>query len=296
MTSRQSYQRQPVEQVLRQRGVEQLVVGQPTTDGAGVKLTRVLTQTLQRRLDPFLLLDNFDTDRADDYIAGFPEHPHRGFETLTDMIAGRMRHRDSAGHEGLVGPGGVQWMTAGRGLIHSEIPEQEQGLMEGFQLWLNLPARDKMRAPWYHDFAAAELPCFSTETGVELVLIAGDSHGLRGAVRRPATEPLILDMHLSAGRHFAQAFDADLNAFVYVYRGELLISGTRVPRKQMAILENMAGSDGVLVAAGTADTRALLIAGRPLNEPIVRQGPFVMNSRREIYQAVLDFQAGRLAS
>jgi len=296
MTSRQSYQRQPVEQVLRQRGVEQLVVGQPTTDGAGVKLTRVLTQTLQRRLDPFLLLDNFDTDRADDYIAGFPEHPHRGFETLTYMIAGRMRHRDSAGHEGLVGPGGVQWMTAGRGLIHSEIPEQEQGLMEGFQLWLNLPARDKLRAPWYRDFAAAELPCFSTETGVELVLIAGDSHGLRGAVTRPATEPLILDIHLSAGRHFAQALDADLNAFVYVYRGELLISGTRVPRKQMAVLENMADSDGVLVAAGTADTRALLIAGHPLNEPIVQQGPFVMNSRREIYQAVLDFQAGRLAS
>jgi redox-sensitive bicupin YhaK (pirin superfamily) len=295
MTARQLIEQRSLEPVLRPRGVEQVIVGQPTMDGAGVKLTRVLTQSLQRRLDPFLLLDNFDSDRADDYIAGFPEHPHRGFETVTYMINGRMRHRDSAGHEGLVGPGGVQWMTAGRGLIHSEIPEQQAGLMEGFQLWLNLPARDKLRSPWYRDLQATELPGFRTESGAEGVLIAGESHGLRGAVTRPVTEPLILDLHLDAGGHFAQGLAADRNAFVFVYRGELRIAGTRVPRKQMAILDNPADSDGVLLEAGGVQTRALLIAGRPLNEPIVQHGPFVMNSRHEIYEAVMDFQAGRLA-
>lgn len=294
MTAAQAFEQRPAERVRRPRGVEQLVVGQPTMDGAGVKLTRVLTQSLQRRLDPFLLLDNFDSDRADDYIAGFPEHPHRGFETVTYMVNGRMRHRDSAGHEGLVGPGGVQWMTAGRGLIHSEIPEQAQGLMEGFQLWLNLPARDKLCTPWYRDFQAAELPGFTTETDAEGVLIAGESHGLRGAVTRPVTEPLILDLQLGAGGQFAQSLAADRNAFVYVYRGELRIAGTRVARKQMAILASPVESDGVLLEAVGAPTRALLIAGRPLHEPIVQHGPFVMNSRREIYEAVMDFQAGRL--
>ncbi|MEA1053226.1 pirin family protein [Lamprobacter modestohalophilus] len=293
-TVRPAFKQRPVEPMLRPRGVEQLVFGQPTMDGAGVKLTRVLTQSLQRRLDPFLLLDNFDSDQADDYIAGFPEHPHRGFETVTYMINGRMRHRDSAGHEGRVGPGGVQWMTAGRGLIHSEIPEQQAGLMEGFQLWLNLPARDKLRAPWYQDFQATELPGFKTEAGAEAVLIAGESHGLCGAVTRPVTEPLILDLHLGAGSRFAQALAADRNAFFYVYRGELKIAGTRVSRKQMAILDNPADSDGVLVEAAEGETRVLLIAARPLNEPIVQHGPFVMNSRQEINQAVLDFQAGRL--
>jgi redox-sensitive bicupin YhaK (pirin superfamily) len=295
MTSTHAFEKRPRETVARPRTVERLVVGQPTSDGAGVKLTRVLTPSLQRRLDPFLLLDNFDSDRADDYIAGFPEHPHRGFETVTYMINGRMRHRDSAGHEGLVGPGGVQWMTAGHGLIHSEIPEQQAGLMEGFQLWLNLPAHDKLRAPWYRDIQATDLPGFTTETGAEVVLIAGASHGLQGAVTRPVTEPLILDLHLSPSGQFAQALAAVCNAFVYVYRGELRIAGTPVPRKQMAILENRTDGDGVVVEAGALETRALLIAGRPLNEPIVQHGPFVMNSREEVYQAVLDFQAGRLA-
>jgi len=295
MTATYAFDQRPLDLVSRPRGVERLVVGQPTSDGAGVKLTRVLTPSLQQRLDPFLLLDNFDSDRADDYIAGFPEHPHRGFETVTYMINGRMRHRDSAGHEGLVGPGGVQWMTAGRGLIHSEIPEQQAGRMEGFQLWLNLPAGDKLRAPWYRDIQVTDLPGFTTETGVEVVLIAGASHGLRGAVTRPVTEPLILDLHLSPSGQFAQTLAAECNAFVFVYRGELRIAGTSVPLKQMAILENRTDSDGLLVEAGASETRALLIAGRPLNEPIVQHGPFVMNSREEIYQAVLDFQAGRLA-
>lgn len=285
----------PAETVTRARSVERLVTGQATSDGAGVKLTRVLTQPLQRRLDPFLMLDAFGSDRADDYIAGFPDHPHRGFETVTYMIAGRMRHRDSAGHEGLLENGGVQWMTAGRGVIHSEIPQQEEGLMEGFQLWLNLPARDKLCAPWYRDFTADELPRFVTEEGVEVTVIAGESHGVVGAVTRESTAPLYLDLQLPAGASFTQALPAGHNAFVYVYRGELTLGDTPVPPKRMAILANDADSDGVRMVAG-ADTRALLIAGRPLNEPIAQYGPFVMNTEQEIYQAVADYRAGTLAA
>lgn len=284
----------PAESITRARSVERLVTGQATSDGAGVKLTRVLTQPLQRRLDPFLMLDAFGSDRADDYIAGFPDHPHRGFETVTYMIAGRMRHRDSAGHEGLLENGGVQWMTAGRGVIHSEIPQQEEGLMEGFQLWLNLPARDKLCAPWYRDFTADELPRFVTEEGVEVTVIAGESHGVTGAVTRESTAPLYLDLQLPAGASFTQALPAGHNAFVYVYRGELTLGDTPVPPRRMAILVNDADSDGVRMVAG-ADTRALLIAGRPLNEPIAQYGPFVMNTEQEIYQAVADYRAGTLA-
>ena len=279
--------------VQQARRVERLISGQPTSDGAGVKLTRVLTQDLQRRLDPFLMLDAFGSDNPDDYIAGFPDHPHRGFETVTYMIAGRMLHRDSAGHEGLLENGGVQWMTAGKGVIHSEIPQQEAGVMEGFQLWLNLPGRDKMSAPWYRDFKNAELPQFATPEGVGVTVIAGDSHGVRGAVTRETTAPVVLDLHLPAGARFEQALPATHNAFVYVYRGEVAISGQRVPAGRMALLANTAGSDGVVIEAG-ADTKALLIAGRPLNEPIAQYGPFVMNTKEEIYQALSDFRDGRL--
>ena len=276
------------------RTVERLVVGKATSDGAGVKLTRVLVQSLQRRLDPFLMLDAFGSHNPEDYIAGFPDHPHRGFETITYMIAGRMRHRDSAGHEGLLENGGVQWMTAGRGVIHSEIPQQEEGVMEGFQLWLNLPARDKMTAPWYRDFAAAELPHFVNDAGVAVTVIAGESHGVTGAVTREATAPLYLDLHLPAGARFAQPLPAEHNAFVYVYRGEVVIAGNQVPAQQLAILANDAQADGVVIEAAT-EAKALLIAGRPLNEPIAQYGPFVMNTEQEIYQALNDFREGRLA-
>src|SRR3954468_10840712 len=192
------------ETIERSRDVERVVAGQATSDGAGVKLTRVLTQPLQQRLDPFLMLDAFGTDNPQDYIAGFPDHPHRGFETVTYMIAGRMRHRDSAGHEGLLQNGGVQWMTAGRGVIHSELPEQEEGRMEGFQLWLNLPQADKMRAPWYRDFQAAEIPELVTAEGVRVRVIAGTSRGVRGAMQRAVTEPLYLDLELPSGTSFEQ--------------------------------------------------------------------------------------------
>ena len=278
--------------VQQPRTVEHLIVGHPTSDGAGVKLTRVLTQNLQRRLDPYLMLDAFGSDNPDDYIAGFPDHPHRGFETITYMIAGRMLHRDSAGHEGLLENGGVQWMTAGRGVIHSEIPQQEHGVMEGFQLWLNLPGKDKMSAPWYRDFGAAELPRFTLDNGVAVTVIAGQSHGVTGAVTREATAPTYLDVHLPAGARFEQTLPAAHNAFVYVYRGEARLGDTAVPVQRMAILRNE--GDGVLIEA-QADTRLLLIAGQPLNEPIAQYGPFVMNTQQEIYQAVNDFRAGRLA-
>ena len=275
------------------RTVERLVAGQATSDGAGVKLNRVLTQNLQHRLDPFLMLDVFGSDQAGDYIAGFPDHPHRGFETITYMIAGRMLHRDSAGHQGLLENGGVQWMTAGKGVIHSEIPQQEQGVMEGFQLWLNLPKRDKMSAPWYREFKAAELPKFETEEGVAVTVIAGDSHGVSGAVTRDATQPNYLDLHLPGGSRFAQQLPAGHNAFVYVYRGEVSIAGKVVPAQRMAILANEAQADGVVIEAGV-DARVLLISGQPLKEPIVQYGPFVMNSQDEIYQALSDFRDGRL--
>jgi redox-sensitive bicupin YhaK (pirin superfamily) len=277
------------------RRVERLVAGQATSDGAGVKLTRVLHGALQRRLDPFLMLDAFGSDSPDDYIAGFPDHPHRGFETVTYMIAGRMRHRDSAGHEGLLTNGGVQWMTAGRGVIHSELPEQEEGVMEGFQLWLNLPARDKMIPAWYRDFPADAIP-ETTRDRVTVRVIAGTSHGTVGAMQREHTEPLYLDLHLQAGARFEQPIPPGHNAFVYVYRGSLVIAGTEVPSQRMAILANAPGSDGAVLEAGAAPARALLIAGRPLNEPIAQHGPFVMNSREELMQAVADYQAGRLAS
>jgi redox-sensitive bicupin YhaK (pirin superfamily) len=282
---------QTSEPVSRSRSVECLIAGKATSDGAGVKLTRVLTQPLQRRLDPFLMLDAFGSDKADDYIAGFPDHPHRGFETVTYMIAGRMRHRDNAGHEGLLTNGSVQWMTAGRGVIHSELPEQEDGRMEGFQLWLNLPATDKMRAPWYRDIGNAEIPELVTPEGVKVRVIAGASHGVEGAMQREVTEPLYLDLELQAGSTFAQELPASHNAFVYVYRGGLQIDGTDVPVQRMAILDNN-GGDGVVLRAPAA-TRALLIAGKPLNEPIAQHGPFVMNTNDEIFQAVKDYQAGK---
>ena len=281
------------------RSVEALVAGRATRDGAGVRLTRVLTGDLQQRLDPFLMLDQFGSNDPKDYGAGFPDHPHRGFETVTYMIAGRMRHRDSAGHEGLLQNGGVQWMTAGRGLVHSEMPEQEEGLMEGFQLWLNLPSHQKMCTPWYRDIQSESIPEVTTDAGVLVRVISGQSHGVQGAMHRPAkdypTDPLYLDIHFSDNQDFTQSIPVGHNAFVYVYRGSLAVQSAQgtetVPLQRMAILSH--GGDGV-VLQGQAGTRALLISGQPLHEPIAQYGPFVMNTREELMQAVEDFQAGRL--
>lgn len=281
--------------LVKSRGVERLVQGQFVMDGGGVKINRVLTGSLQRRLDPFLMLDAFGSDKAGDYIAGFPEHPHRGFETVTYMLNGRMRHRDSAGNEGLVTNGGVQWMTAGRGVIHSEMPEQDEGLMEGFQLWLNLPAKDKMTAPWYRDIASEEVPRFTSEDGVTVQVIAGATHGVAGAVQREHTQPLYLDLEIPAGVTFEQPLPQGHNAFLYVYRGEVVVEGKAVAKTRMAVLDNAAGADGVRIKALEA-TRLILLAGRPLNEPIAQHGPFVMNTTEELHQAFDDFRAGRFAA
>ncbi|BBJ24557.1 pirin family protein [Candidatus Nitrotoga sp. AM1P] len=273
------------------RGVERIIEGVATSDGAGVKLTRVLTGKLQHRLDPFLMLDAFGSDNPDDYIAGFPDHPHRGFETVTYMLSGRMRHRDNAGHEGLLEQGGVQWMTAGRGIIHSEIPEQKDGVMEGFQLWLNLPAKRKMAEPWYRDISSQEIPEYVTTENVTVRVIAGMSNSVAGVVIREETEPLYLDIHMPAGASFSTALPATHNAFIYVYRGTVTVGDTLVESHRMGILSNTPQADGVTLTA-MEDARLILIAGRPLNEPIVQYGPFVMNTQEEIHQAMDDFRNG----
>ncbi len=282
------------ETVFRSREVERVVTGASVSDGAGVKLLRVLTSDLQRRLDPFLMLDEFRSDNPDDYLAGFPNHPHRGFETVTYMLAGRMRHRDNAGHEGLLTAGGVQWMTAGRGIVHSELPEQENGLMHGFQLWVNLPARDKLTAPDYRDLPAEAIPVYTADDGVTIKVIAGESDGVAGAVQREATAPLYLDLELPPGATHTVAIPPGHNAFVYIYQGQVELGrrGQRVAARQLAVLSNTPESDGVLLRSADG-ARLLLIAGRPLHEPIVQWGPFVMNRREEIEAALADYRDGR---
>ena len=291
----------------RSRTVERIVRGQATSDGDGVKLTRVLTQPLQQRLDPFLMLDAFGSDAASDYIGGFPSHPHRGFETVTLMLEGRMRHQDSVGNVGLLEPGSVQWMTAGRGIIHSEMPEQQEGRMAGFQLWVNLAARDKMIAPAYRDVPPAEVPVLALLGGVSVRVIAGEAFGVAGAVSRPTTEPLVLDITLPPGTSIDLPVPAGHNAFVYAFGDAAVAVGAatgdaapvRVDSERMAILGNDAQADGVRLAATGAlnqTARVLLVAGRPLHEPIAQHGPFVMNTTLELRQAMADFQSGALAT
>lgn len=278
--------------VRHSRRIERLIAGTATSDGAGVKLVRLLDQSLQQRLDPFLMLDAFSSDTPQDYIGGFPDHPHRGFETLTYLLAGRMRHSDNAGHQGLLETGGIQWMTAGRGIIHSEMPEQKDGLLEGFQLWINLPAENKMMPASYRDVQSEAIPEYQTENGATVRVIAGSSHGVAGAIQRPDTEPLFLDIHLPAGVTFSQHLPAAHNAFFYVYRGEVVVQEQSVPPKRMAILDNPADADGLTLKANQ-DSRLVVIAGLPLHEPIVQHGPFVMNTQEQIAQTIDDYRAGR---
>jgi redox-sensitive bicupin YhaK (pirin superfamily) len=278
------------------RTVTRRVRGLATTDGAGVELTRVIGQPALPMLDPFLLLDAFRSDRPDDYIAGFPPHPHRGFETVTYLLAGRMRHRDNAGHEGVIEPGGIQWMTAGRGIVHSEMPEQQAGLLEGFQLWVNLPAAHKLDPPAYQEHAAVEIPEEDRGGGVRVRVVAGRTmHGTHGPVVQPLTEPLYLDVQLPAGAQFSERIPPAHNAFVYVVGGGIEAGdadgGTaRLGPDDLGVLSH---GDEIAVRTGGQGGRFLLIAGRPLNEPVARGGPFVMNTKAEIHQAYEDYQAGR---
>ena len=273
------------------RSVEYIIPGQATSDGAGVKLTRLLGHSLQKRLDPFLMLDAFGSDDPSDYLAGFPNHPHRGFETMTYMLKGRMLHEDSEGNQGLLEDGGMQWMSAARGVIHSETPQQENGVMAGFQLWVNLPAATKMADPWYKDIQHTELPQYTTPSQVNVTVLAGVSHGVNGAIERPTTEPMILDVHLPAHSSFTQAISPTHNAFVVLYEGQARIGDHDLPLNQLVILAN----DGDQVTLDSrAETKLLVVAGKPLNEPIAQYGPFVMNSSEEIHQALQDFRDGVL--
>ena len=281
------------------RAVARLVRGMPTSDGAGVKLTRVIGQPQLGELDPFLLLDEFGTDKAEDYIAGFPDHPHRGFETVTYMLDGRMRHRDNHGNEGVLVPGSVQWMTAGRGLVHSEMPEQQEGRMRGFQLWLNLPARDKMTAPRYQEFGPEKIPTANPSRGVEIKVIAGAAAGVHGPISQPATDPTYLDLSLEPGAEWVQPLKADHAAFLYVFEGAVKVgvgaAASVVGAQQLAVLTE--GEEvritGASAGAGGKSARAILVAGRPLREPVAKYGPFVMNTREELQQAFQDYQSGR---
>ncbi|MBS0579562.1 MAG: pirin family protein [Proteobacteria bacterium] len=274
------------------RAVRRVVQGMPTSDGAGVKLRRVIGQPQLPDLDPFLMLDEFGTDRAEDYIAGFPDHPHRGFETVTYMLDGRMRHKDNHGNEGVLVPGSVQWMTAGRGLVHSEMPEQQEGRMRGFQLWLNLPARDKMTTPKYQEFGPERIPVATPAAGVTVKVIAGSTAGIVGPILQPATDPTYLDIALAPGAQFTQELPPDYAAFLYVFEGEVSVGEETSPVRthQLAVL-----SEGVQIrlrGASPAPARAILVAGRPLKEPVAKYGPFVMNTREELQQAFADFQNG----
>lgn len=270
------------------------VRGQPTSDGAGVKLIRVIGTGQMPDLDPFLMLDEFGTDRAEDYLRGFPEHPHRGFETVTYMLDGRMRHRDNHGNEGLLTPGGVQWMTAGRGLIHSEMPEQQSGRMRGFQLWVNLPAREKMTDPKYQEFAPDHIPVARPAHGVQVKVIAGAVDGSVGPIVQPATDPVYLDITLEPGASWEYALPEGHNVFAYAYEGAVTVGeGEQARALEAQTLAVLGGGQWLQLRAGMAGTRLILAGGRPLREPVMRYGPFVMNTRQELMQAFADFQEGR---
>lgn len=274
------------------RPVHRVVRGMPTSDGAGVKLTRLLGSPELPDLDPFLLLDQFGTDRAEDYLAGFPDHPHRGFETVTYMLEGRMRHRDNHGNEGLLVPGSVQWMSAGSGLVHSEMPEQLDGAMRGFQLWVNLPAKDKMRTPRYQEFAPEHIPEATPATGVRAKVIAGRIGEIQGPVRDVAAQPVYFDIALDADTEYVQPLPSAHTAFACIYEGSAALgdAATSVAAVSLAVF---GAGDAVRMRAGGQGARLILVAGKPFNEPIARYGPFVMNTREEIIRAVEDFRAGR---
>ena len=268
--------------------------GTPTSDGAGVKLTRVIGGPQLDMLDPFLLLDEFGTDRAEDYIAGFPEHPHRGFETVTYMLDGRMRHRDNHGNEGLLTPGSVQWMTAGRGLVHSEMPEQQEGRMRGFQLWVNLPAKDKLVEPRYQEFEPVVIPVVAPAPGVSVKVIAGRVGDVGGPIVQPATDPTYLDIALDPGAAWDYALPEGHNAFAYVFEGAATVGegddARPLDTQELAVL---GGGARLQLRAGDAGARLILVAGKPTREPVARYGPFVMNTKEQVMQAFVDFQEGR---
>ena len=283
------------------RTLQQVIQSVPTSDGAGVKLRRSLGRSQGLRLDPFLMLDEFSSDDANDYIAGFPAHPHRGFETVTYLLDGHMLHEDHLGHRGDLKTGSVQWMTAGRGIIHSEMPQQEQGRMRGFQLWINLPAREKMKPASYRDIPPSEIPLVPLPGGGRVKVIAGtlvlDGQSTPGPIQGLTTDPLYIDVELLAAATFSHAVKSDYNVFVYPYEGSVNVGPTGAARPLDAHSAGaLSAGDRIEVTAGAEGARLLVLAGRPLHEPIVQYGPFVMNTREEIEQAIQDYQSGELTS
>jgi redox-sensitive bicupin YhaK (pirin superfamily) len=272
------------------RTIRQRVPAYEVTEGAGVTVHRSIGTPALRNLDPFLLLDHFGSDNPDEYIAGFPDHPHRGFITFTYMLDGHMQHRDSMGNQGDLKPGGVQWMKAASGVIHSEMPRQANGLMRGFQLWINLPASEKMSDPSYQEFSAAAIPDVALEAGRVRVL-AGEYNGTRGVIEDPSTDVLYLDVALPALAAFSLPLDASRNAFVYVFEGSVQLGKDELARHTLAVL---GAGETVDIRAGAEGARFILVAGRPIGEPVVQHGPFVMNTREEIEQAIADYRDGRL--
>jgi len=281
------------------RTLQQVIESIATSDGAGVKLRRSLGRAQGLRLDPFLMLDEFSSDDPDDYIAGFPSHPHRGFETVTYLLDGHMLHEDHLGHRGDLKSGGVQWMTAGRGIIHSEMPQQEQGRMRGFQLWVNLPAREKMKPASYRDIQPSEIPVVPLPGGGRAKVIAGilllDGGSTPGPIQGLTTDPMYFDVELSAGAAFSQPVKRDYNAFLYPYEGSVNV-GLRDAARTLDTHHAgvLSAGDRIAVTAGADGVRLLVLAGRPLHEPVVQRGPFVMNTRDEIEQAIRDYQSGEL--
>lgn len=276
------------------RPVVKIVKGVPASDGDGVRLTRMLGTAEAQMFDPFLMLDCFDNDQASDYMGGFPDHPHRGFETVTYMLEGRMRHRDNTGREGVIGPGGIQWMRAGKGIVHSEMPEQSEGRMRGFQLWVNLPAKLKMSQPGYSEFESDAIPVEVRDSGVTVKVISGVTDGgTAGPIGGPdgggAVDALYFDVVLPAGARFEEPVGADRNAMIAVYEGQVRVAGGKIDALSGVFL----GAGDTVVVEALTDARLLLLAGRPIGEPVFWHGPFVMNSRDEIVQAFEDFQSGK---
>lgn len=272
------------------RPIQQLIKAQAVREGAGVTVHRSIGTQSLRHLDPFLMLDHFGSDNPNEYIAGFPSHPHRGFITFTYMLDGHMEHRDSMGNRGELDSGGVQWMKAASGVIHSEMPRQVDGLLRGFQLWINLPAAEKMSNPAYQEFSSSKIPEVETE-GTQVRVLAGEYQGQAGVINDPHTQVCYLDVRLAAGVDFNLPVSAVHNAFLYVFEGSATSQQQALPQHSLAVL---GGGDQIGVTAGSEGTRFILVAGRPLNEPIVQYGPFVMNTRKEIEQAMADYQNNRL--
>jgi hypothetical protein len=275
------------------RQLEQIVSATPASDGDGVRIHRLAGPTLHPLLNPFLMIDEINSEEATDYIGGFPEHPHRGFETITYMKAGRMRHRDHMGNEGLIGAGDVQWMTAGAGVMHSEMPEQEAGLLHGFQIWLNLPAREKMKPAAYRDIPAAEIVALDIGQGGRVHAIAGEIDLAGGRLTGPmaglSTAPVFLDVNLASGQHIDMAFAEEHRALVYVYQG----ATDALRRRELGVY---APGSTLRLDAGSQGAQLLILSGRPIAEPVVQYGPFVMNTQEEIEQAIRDYRSNVLVN